>query len=320
MLQRSDRLNREASSVHFFSRNSASRLAAAVIIGGALLSTACGQALDETDNDYYSEGHQLFESRAPRGRKCSTRDVSDAELKQAREEMAHFAGLSVGSPRTVNVYFHVINSGSGIANGDIPDSQIQAQIATLNKAYADSSTGIEFKLVSVDRTTNKTWYTVTDVGSAETNMKNALRKGGKGDLNIYTADLGDGLLGWATFPSDYASAPKMDGVVVLYSTMPGGSAPSFDLGYTTVHEVGHWLGLYHTFQGGCSASGDSVSDTPAERSPAYGCPAGRNTCTGSKYPGNDPISNFMDYSDDACMTEFSAGQAARIAQQTTKYR
>jgi hypothetical protein len=81
--------------------------------------------------------------------------------------------------------------------------------------------------------------------------------------------------------------------------------------------VGHWLGLYHTFQGGCSAPGDQIADTPPESSPAYGCPVGRDTCSGG---GADPIRNYMDYSDDSCMNMYTPDQKRRMKQQWASFR
>jgi hypothetical protein len=217
----------------------------------------------------------------------------------------------------INVHVHVIRSTTGA--GEVSDSQIQSQINVLNAAYAPM--GWQFQLASTDRTNNGTWYTMGPGTTAESQAKNALRQGTADDLNIYTANPGGGLLGWATFPSSYSSNPQDDGVVILFSSLPGGSAAPYNLGDTATHEVGHWMGLYHTFQGRCARNtnrGDKVADTPAERSPAFGCPVNRDSC--KRLAGKDPTENFMDYTDDACMFQFTSGQDTRMDSQFTAYR
>ncbi len=248
---------------------------------------------------------------------CGVANLTPEQL--AAEEARFEAARKVTSFRaigsvTIPVWIHVINKGTGISNGDITTTMINDQMNVLNNAYRN--TPFKFSLAGTTRTTNSTWFTAGHGSTAERDMKNALRRGNSGTLNFYTNSPGGGLLGWATFPSSYSSNPKMDGVVVLYSSLPGGTAAPYNLGDTGTHEVGHWLGLYHTFQGGCTG-GDSVSDTPAESSAAYGCPTGRDTCTTT---GLDPITNFMDYTDDSCMNTFSAGQSARMDSQHATYR
>lgn len=258
--------------------------------------------------------------------RCMTREPGEAERGRIADEVRRgkairdALGIAARTGGMINVYFHVINKGAGIENGDIPASQIQAQMDILNAAFA--ATGWSFTLLTVDRTTNAEWYTMAPGSDEELAAKAALRRGSADDLNIYTANPGGGLLGWATFPFQYAKNPLNDGVVILFSSVPGGSAASYNEGDTATHEVGHWFGLYHTFQGRCSdgKQSDLVSDTPAERSPAYGCPVGRDSCTQRKFPGADPIHNFMDYTDDACMFEFSSQQDGRMDDQFTVYR
>jgi hypothetical protein len=257
------------------------------------------------------------------GGHCQTETPSEATLTYVDEQLGRFEAMAGAQPRagTIQVYWHVIRKGTGISNGDIPQSQIDAQIAVMNNSYNGATggvnTGYNFVLAGVTRTTNTTWYNACPNSSAETQMKNALRVGNAATLNIYSGGA-CGYLGWATFPWSYASNPKKDGVVLLYSSVPGGTASPYNLGDTATHEVGHWLGLYHTFQGGCNGQGDYVSDTPAEQSAAFGCPTGRDSCRNKA--GLDPIQNFMDYTDDYCMFKFSAGQSSRMNSLSAQYR
>jgi len=267
---------------------------------------------------------------APTGlkRQCGTPDLTPAEMEQIDQALAArgygVSGVAYASAPgsiTVPVAFHVITSSSG--QGNVPQQQLNDQIAVLNSAYGGdtasdaTNTAFRFTLSSVDVTANDSWYNMSSGSSAESQAKAALRVGGAETLNIYTANLGGGLLGWATFPNWYAGNPSDDGVVILSSSLPGGGAAPYDEGDTATHEVGHWLGLYHTFQGGCNKTGDSVDDTPRERSAAYGCPTGRDTC---RQTGLDPIYNFMDYTDDNCMDTFTGGQSSRMDGMWATYR
>ncbi|MGC4852258.1 zinc metalloprotease [Micromonospora sp. DT4] len=246
----------------------------------------------------------------------------DADLAAALRERANYragAGATALATVTIPVVVHVIQETSTRAGGNIPDSMITSQINVLNQAYAGgtggAATAFAIRLDKINRVTNTSWYPIVEGSSAERSMKSSLRVGGKNTLNIYLGELSDDLLGWATFPQRNLSS--MDGVVVLSESLPGGTATNYNQGDTGTHEVGHWLNLYHTFQGGCGGSGDGVSDTPAEASPAYQCPTGRNTCSAT---GLDPITNFMDYTHDSCMYQFTTGQASRMLTAWNAYR
>ena len=103
--------------------------------------------------------------------------------------------------------------------------------------------------------------------------------------------------------------------------MPGTStryAGAYDLGKTATHEAGHWLNLYHVFQGGCNNYGDYVEDTPPQVIATRGCPEGQDRA--GHEPGVDSIHNYMDYSFDSCYYEFSSDQGDRMQEAWLHFR
>ena len=266
-------------------------------------SAPSAQCADQPAQARVRAGAHVAERNEP-----SAAEVAAME-KDFQSRVSKLTTMRTAAAITVRVHFQVVYGSAG----NISDATLRQQLDVLNDAYADS--GVTFTLSEIKRTRNASWFSNPE--GYESQMKGSLHTGNAQDLNIYTADLGSSLLGWATFPSSYRSQPSMDGVVVHYQSLPGGALGNYNQGDTATHEVGHWMGLYHTFQGGCSGQGDRVSDTPAEQSPASGCPTGRDTCSAS---GADPIHNFMDYSYDACMYEFTPGQTARMQSQWAAYR
>ncbi|KAG9103888.1 hypothetical protein FRC06_007285 [Ceratobasidium sp. 370] len=259
-------------------------------------------------------------------RACGTY-LSDSAIAAAE---AHFAAHKVSLKAdastyaaVIPVYWHVIQAGTTLTEGNIPDSQITSSIDEMNKHYAGS--GLSFALAGSEHTTNADWFASAGPSSSQqTDMKNALRQGGADALNVYTVGFN-----YATFPSSYAGSPEDDGVVILYSSVPGGSTPNYNEGKTLTHEaftipskavavvVSRSFAALMNYNNGMSQEGDSVSDTPPEASPAFGCPIGRDTCTGG---GVDPIHNYMDYTYDPCMYEFTPGQVERFKSQLATYR
>jgi hypothetical protein len=230
------------------------------------------------------------------------------------------AQAATGSTVTVQTWIHVIRRDLTKNGGNVPAKWIRDQMSVLNRSFSGATsgtnTGFQFELAGVTRTTNAKWFDLWSVGEDRA-MKSALKVGGVETLNIYTANLGHNLLGYAYLAQDAAQVGALDGVVVHYQSLPGGNFAIYSEGDTATHEVGHWFDLFHTFDGGCKGDGDFVADTAPEASPAFNCPIGRDTCVGG---GLDPITNFMDYSQDSCMFEFTPGQAVRMQQAWTAFR
>lgn len=213
---------------------------------------------------------------------------------------------------TIPVYFHVVMPDASV----VSDAQINSQIAVLNQDFSASNNDLnppsEFAGVVADseiQFTNAGTFRHNDPTSSwGTNdaVKNAYPPvTPETHLNIWVCNIGGGILGYAQFPGGPAST---DGVVLLYSSLPGGSAAPYNAGRTATHEIGHYLNLRHIWGDGRCNRDDFVADTPTSDAPNYGCPS---------YPtvncrSNDMTMNYMDYVDDACMYMFTEGQKVRM--------
>jgi hypothetical protein len=275
--------------------------------------------------------------RDPVGPTAAEAAAMESDFKARKAALGFDIDLEdIRDPINIDVYYHVVHKDGTVEGGNIPRTMLRAQTKYLNKSFRGHGFGepgartpFHFTFAGADRTKNAAWFNNAHPpgfapNSQEIEMKTALREPGSTaeTLNVYTANLlKNGLLGYAYFPSSYDNNPPLskirDGVVVEVESLPGGSAAPYNLGGTLTHEVGHYVGLYHTFQEGCEPPGDRVDDTPAMEEPTGGCPEGKDTCSA---PGNDPIHNYMDYSDDACYNQFTIGQRERALDQWYTYR
>ena len=299
---------------------------------------------DHHDHDHHHHHHMASNHNhndrelKDKSRTCGFQEPNSEELRQIENDIKRFkeeGRMKKYKSQTIeiDVYFHIFTSTSGV--GAIPEATVLKQIDILNDAYSgvpssysecgftyDSQTvtPFHFNLVHLETIVDDNAFNL-DSGASDT-IRAGLRKGDCSDLNIFTGQMSLHL-GKAYLPIVCPSngnpavvGNRLDSSLLLYSTLPEMGATLFDEGDTATHEVGHWLGLFHTFQGGCD-DGDLVEDTPAESSLAFGCPIGRDTCSSS---GVDPIHNYMDYTYDCCKYTFTEGQNERMIAQAALYR
>jgi hypothetical protein len=257
------------------------------------------------------------------------------EIERHTEHFVQSGGSQDRAVVTIPVVVHVVYNN---ATENISDAQIQSQIDVLNADFRRlnsdiSSVPAAFQGLTADSEVNFCMAQRTPTGAATNGIvrvstsvtsfstNDAMKYSAQGGsnawdrnkyLNIWVCDIGGGILGYAQFPGGPAAT---DGVVIDYAyfgTIGTATAP-FNKGRTGTHEVGHWLNLYHIWgDDGTSCNGsDNVSDTPNQADEHYGCPTFPQVSC-SNGPNGDMFMNYMDYTDDACMYMFTAGQKARM--------
>ncbi|MBA2464213.1 MAG: zinc metalloprotease [Nocardioidaceae bacterium] len=277
-------------------------------------------------------------AEATRGRVPDTSAFTREELRDVDQEIRRTDGSRAATYRqartsgVIDVHIHVI--GSKAARGP-KRTRVDRQMSVLTEAYAAGQSPLSavapftFQEASFERVRNSSWHRARPGSSADREMRQELHRGGRDALNVYVLaprlprSVGPGtLLGWSTLPWQVHGKGVQDGISVHKATLPGSGSSQpgfvgFDSGDTLVHESGHWLGLLHTFEGGCTAENDFVEDTPAQATASVTCVVGTDTC---ELPGEDPVRNFMDYAPDDCMDMFTAGQVERMAASFVTYR
>jgi len=266
------------------------------------------------DNYNNLENQSTIEIATP-AFKCGTFDPDPNEWQLTIDQVHQWLADQNRSSRNlinVKIAWHVIYSSSGV--GNLTDSQIYQQVEWLNEAFAGHE--FYFTLEVIDRTVNNDWFNdMYDTYDAA--AKQALYFDPYHHMNVYSASLWqDGVGGYAYLPNSWPQGSYMHGIVIDYRSLPYYNNGSGDTG---VHEAGHYLGLHHTFYNNCSTNNDGVGDTPAHHED-YNNICNDNLDSCPDLPGNDPVHNYMNYTNNACRTEYSSGQKDRMHAMVAQYR